>query len=428
MEVNLYLKEPHCKTPTPIYAKIYYHPISFKYYLSEKVIPTAWDTGRGRIKTNKGVLPKEYVELNSKVQTAKNDILEVYRRYLNDHENSHPTKDDYKYLLDVHFKKVVPVVTQIIAPVGVSEFFNDFITRCKDGTRVHRKTSKPITPNTVKTYCTAYKHFTNYERINNLRLTFDAIDLRFYESFKSYLMKDLQFSNNSIGKHIQLLKAVLSDGFELDVHTNQSFLKKGFAGFREEADTIHLNEVELAEMQTIDLTNKPSLEVIRDYFLMGCWTGVRYSDYAQIQPHKVFNNIIQIRQTKTQQLSAIPVDRRVLAIFRKYNNELPRLISNQKTNKGLKELCKLIDCLQTEVIISYTKGGKRLDESRPKWSLVSTHTARRSFATNKYLEGVPTKTIMAITGHRTEVAFFKYIKLHQTDHAKIMLHHMMESA
>ena len=61
--------------------------------------------------------------------------------------------------------------------------------------------------------------------------------------------------------------------------------------------------------------------------------------------------------------------------------------------------------------------------SLEKWQLVSTHTARRSFATNMYLMGVPSITIMRITGHKTEKAFMRYIKLDEEQHAKIIALH-----
>ena len=48
------------------------------------------------------------------------------------------------------------------------------------------------------------------------------------------------------------------------------------------------------------------------------------------------------------------------------------------------------------------------------------HTARRSFATNMYLRGVPAISIMAITGHTTEANFLKYIKVDKEQHARIV--------
>jgi integrase len=113
---------------------------------------------------------------------------------------------------------------------------------------------------------------------------------------------------------------------------------------------------------------------------------------------------------------------------------LPKSISNQKTNDYLKELGKLEDkkgkkllhSLNTIVSKSFTKGGVRVIENYQKWELLSSHTARRSFATNEYLAGTPTITIMAITGHKTEKAFLKYIKLTPNEHAKLLKLHWLK--
>jgi integrase len=51
--------------------------------------------------------------------------------------------------------------------------------------------------------------------------------------------------------------------------------------------------------------------------------------------------------------------------------------------------------------------------------LVSTHTARRSFATNLY-GLVPNNTIMAITTHKTEAAFLRYLRKSNDEHAQIL--------
>ncbi len=70
----------------------------------------------------------------------------------------------------------------------------------------------------------------------------------------------------------------------------------------------------------------------------------------------------------------------------------------------------------------------KLIETFSKWELLSTHTARRSFSTNEYLAGTPAITIMAITGHKTERAFLKYIKLSPNEHAKLMQLHWQKRA
>ena len=75
--------------------------------------------------------------------------------------------------------------------------------------------------------------------------------------------------------------------------------------------------------------------------------------------------------------------------------------------------------LNDRVIFSYTKGGQLKTVTHEKWELISSHTARRSAATNMYLTGrMKTLEIMKLTGHKTEQNFFRYIRLTSDDTAR----------
>ena len=74
-------------------------------------------------------------------------------------------------------------------------------------------------------------------------------------------------------------------------------------------------------------------------------------------------------------------------------------------------------------MISTTKGGIKQNVSFKKHELITVHTARRSFATNAYLMNIPPISIMKITGHKTERAFLKYIKISQEDNANKLINH-----
>jgi len=75
------------------------------------------------------------------------------------------------------------------------------------------------------------------------------------------------------------------------------------------------------------------------------------------------------------------------------------------------------------VIINTTKGTTKQTETYTKADLITSHTARRSFATNAYLNDIPSISIMKITGHSTEKAFLTYIKISQEDNANKLLNH-----
>jgi len=82
-------------------------------------------------------------------------------------------------------------------------------------------------------------------------------------------------------------------------------------------------------------------------------------------------------------------------------------ISDQNINERIKEICQLVE-INELVSVSRTEEGRLAERVFPKYKLVSTHTARRSGATNMYLAGIPAISIMKITGHRTEKSFMKY--------------------
>ena len=65
----------------------------------------------------------------------------------------------------------------------------------------------------------------------------------------------------------------------------------------------------------------------------------------------------------------------------------------------------------------FTKGGKIESEMTPKYKLIKTHTARRSFCTNKYKAGMGVFDIMLFSGHSTEKEFYKYIRIKDEERA-----------
>ena len=169
---------------------------------------------------------------------------------------------------------------------------------------------------------------------------------------------------------------------------------------------------------------------MRDLFVFGCYVGLRYQDYSTIKPGNIIEiededkgveYFLKVNTQKSGELVYIPCDPIVLEIFAKYGNntnKLPRSISNQNFNDYIKEACKEA---------GFTDKGRLLEEPDTEtWELVSSHTARRSFATNYYLAGFPTIDLMKITGHRTEKAFLTYIRVSKLDAAKRLSQHMKQ--
>ena len=185
-----------------------------------------------------------------------------------------------------------------------------------------------------------------------------------------------------------------------------------------------MNESELKRIYQLDLSNQKKYENVRDVFIIGCYTGLRFSDLKQLQKeHFNFeNNIIKIESKKTGKTVVIPLHSTVKEIFNKYGYNLPRVISNQKMNDYLKHISKHAQ-INDIVEHSRTQGGLKRKVNLYKYELVTVHTARRSFATNSFISGIPAISIMKITGHKTEKSFLKYIKISDEENAKLMMKH-----
>lgn len=299
------------------------------------------------------------------------------------------------------------------APVTLFTFIQDFIDRAPKRILPSGHTASLRTRQDYTRTFEDLKAFADYE--NKKEYNFKDITRKFYDSFILYLTFEKGFAVNTIGKKIKVLKIFLNDASPEYISRDQF---KDFKTLTEESDNIYLNEDELQELFELKFGKKTQhLEAVRDLFLIGCWTGLRFSDLKQVRPENINNGYINIQQEKTTSTVMIPVHPVVESILSKYEYKLPKLISNQKFNGYLKDIAKKAK-FNKGVTKHITKAGKMETNFLMKWQQVTTHTARRSFATNAYKADIPAITIMAITGHKTESSFMKYIKITKEEQAR----------
>ncbi len=254
-------------------------------------------------------------------------------------------------------------------------------------------------------------------------LGWDQVNMAFYYDFVDYLI-ELEYSKNTIGSRIKNLKVFCNAAMERNIHQNSAF--KSFKKPTEESFNIYLNEEELDIIFNQDLESSPHLDRVRDIFLVGCWTGCRFSDLSKVNKDFINGNFIHMEHQKSEYRVVIPLHSVVKAILNKYDGTLPKMISNQNFNEYIKKVCENAG-FSNKITKSITKGGRRITEVKEKWEMVASHTARRSFATNLYKSGFPSISIMAITGHKTEKAFLSYIKVSQEEHAEMLMKHWEKS-
>ena len=247
-------------------------------------------------------------------------------------------------------------------------------------------------------------------------IDFGDITLDFYFDFKDYLTKQKRLSVNYVAKNIKILKVFLNAAKEDGYNKFTHYQTRRFKAEQEEIDSFYLSETEIQQLYETDFAGNELREQIRDIFIVGCWTGLRYSDWNKVTSENIEDDFIVLNQQKTGAVVVIPLHEMVKTIIKKYNGVLPSF-GKEKINLEMKHIAKKAGLNETFQATT-TKAGITRTVTYAKHEKISTHTARRSFATCLYKAGLPSYTIMQITGHKTETAFLKYIKVTPREHAQ----------
>ena len=300
-------------------------------------------------------------------------------------------------------------------------------------------------------------------------MTFEEIDRRFADSFRTHLAKDEGLMISTVNKYIicmrRLCGAAADDGF------NDNFNSTRVWGEREAADSEKRAAIALSDSEVNAIYDMPLTgirEKVRDIWMMGYLSGQRVSDFTRLtcDNFKTTPNgtdIIVLRQQKTGSEVIVPVmDERVDELCQKYNYEFPQ-VDPRTINRYLKEIChtlsKEVLSFRELIVTELTGAEKRMEDwfvetakrvesgevlhgddrqrfkelkeyaeahnsgnmlwrrnyagkvVREKWEMVTTHTARRSMTTSLYdTQLFDNKEIMSITGHKTIKNFERYIK------------------
>jgi site-specific recombinase XerD len=162
----------------------------------------------------------------------------------------------------------------------------------------------------------------------------------------------------------------------------------------------------------LKLTSNEKLSRVRDFFCFACFTGARYSDVPKIQHEELKNDKWYLRTAKTKDLLEIPIIDEAQIILNRYkDNPQPiPVISNQKTNKYIKEISKVTGIHENIKIVKY-QSPKPIEKSSPKYELIATHTARRTFITLPLEKGMSPEIVMEIKGHKDYKMMLKYLKI-----------------
>lgn len=296
--------------------------------------------------------------------------------------------------------------------------------------RIKKNGTTGVSIATAKQYQTTLNKLFDFEKHKRKQFKIEEINLKFHNDFIQFLNVEQKLNLNTIGKYLKCLKTFIKSAKQYGLKTNPEVESDGFRSTNEKIYFVTLEENEINAIFNCDLSKTPYLDNARNWLIVGVWTGARVSDLLNFTKSNLNNGFIEYTSQKTKQKIMLPIHWQVQSIIEKNNGKFPRKISDQRYNDWIKKVCQLAGinkiCKGSTFVTEPEKKGKHIKNPQrkivgnyPKWQLVSTHTARRTFATYHYGK-LPTPVIMSATGHTTEKMFLAYIQKTPTDNAHVL--------
>ncbi len=419
LRIHFLLRQPNTKGVKAIYATVRYSNQTVILYPGMSIHTDLWLRKKG---INK---PKDVPE-NNDLKDKLSDFERIVRRTHMELQAQAPNSIVSPKLLKtaVYAKHLNKIVEESVTPqkenrILIADFFQTLIDDSKNKERLSQD-GRLITAATIRSYETTKMHFENFQTKQHRKYRLEDTSQKLIDAFSNYLTYDKKISFNSVGKYMKTMRTLLNYARHKKLITSEILADVKIKVNHEEVDNIYLSMQDIKDLTELKGFETPVHDTVRDLFVIGCLTGLRFSDYSKLNTARFEDGFIHITQLKTHGRITIPIHPIVRKVLDKHPNGLPKAPNNADFNSCLKDIGKKLPQLSTEFEKITTREGKPVPVKHKKWELLQTHTARRSFCTNEYLNGTPTITIMAISGHKTEQSFLTYIKADALQHAMIM--------
>lgn len=405
-----------------------------------------WDNKIGGVKDGATTKDRAVFErltlLNSRLNTLKKVLYEELFRM------ESFTRDDIKRLIAECINNITAQSEGIILEdeggvITLPDYVDALIVRMKKGMK--RIGGESYTKGTIKAWGSFAKlireFYSDFKERNKRDFKWEDFNADGFPEFLGY-MERTGYLPASINKYVKDLNAAVvaagEDGILGDLIIRKRCPRKTLRR-DEQPIKVYLTDEELQALYDMPLKEGSEKCKVRDIFLCGAYTGQRISDYNNLSPQNFKKSpkgydLVILTQEKTNTTVVIPVlNHNLLTIAHKYQFKLPRVVEqilNRYIKEILKKLSETVPSLAEKYPTVLTMKERHAEEQymkehngeylferteegtplRPKYDLITSHTARRSCITNLYLQGRFTnEQIMSISGHKDEKTFKAYI-------------------
>lgn len=303
-------------------------------------------------------------------------------------------------------------------------FMEELIGDMEVGKRLKFRSACRLSDGYITNLKSALMRLREFEETTGRTCLLDDVDMNFQREFVGFLVRKGQ-KPNTIKTRMSSIHVVMREAVDRGVTENRDFDDPDFVPLLEPVDSVYLTEKQLEGLRNLKIgqfegkicgiwlrpRTRKKLEMTRDLFMVGCMTGQRFSDYRRINDKMIVRiggyKFVSLKQKKTGTEVLIPVNDYIVKTLENYGGVMPN-VELVTFNRNIRILGEMMGWTWRT---DWMKGGKRFCD------MLSSHTARRSFATNAYQRGVPLKSIMAVTGHRSERSIRIYLRLDSREKA-----------
>ncbi len=368
---------------TPIIILYTHNHKSVKFSTGLKIDPEHWDAVKGEVRKTHGRGTQSF---NDTLKVKKEEVEAIKRKLMQQHID--PSVEEVKKEYEKQYAKTVQTE-------NVFTLYEDFI----------RVREPSLSHNTNRNHRITMGHLKEFAEKTKYKLQLDTLNQTFYSKFTHYLITERKQSPNTVGKTIKDLKTFLNYLTEQGI--NKSLAYKEFKKPKATTDVVALNKNELDTLYNADLSKHSHLERVRDLLVFSCSTGLRFSDIAGLKPGNITADTIELTTQKTKQRLSIPLNAYSRSILAKYEGKLPKVTTQQATNRMLKVLGKHCGIDRPVEVVKFI-GGKRITQHVPKHELMTSHIGRRTFITISLEMGLLPKELMQLTGHADFQTLMRY--------------------
>ena len=351
----------------------------FSFRTQLKISDKDWDKEKQR---PKNIYLKKCKKLNAKLDKIKKEVSGYIRNQ--QLKNKQPTKRE----ISKEIKKICLEETVELSRTSLLYFTQWYIDYKEE----------LICNSTYKRYKVFFRLLERFEGFICKKLNIEEVNSDFVRDFLVF-GKAEEYSENTIYRTIHFVKTILNFAERKGVRTCVRELE--IRRERQKREVVTLTENEISKIQQTEVPKE--LQPAKDWLLISCYTGQRFSDFMNFDYHKLQcigeKMCLSFIQKKTKKDILLPLHPDVLNTVERNGNGFPKLLDIQHYNTYIKEIARLADL---NVLVKARKrfGFRSKLVEAEKWEFLSSHIGRRSFATNFYGK-IPTPLLMEATGHST---------------------------